>query len=407
MAITNTYSSLCIDDFATWAGLDPLYFSGLDITACGLEDNSICNLFWSQYSRQGWAYSRETLAQNIFEAENKIHEQLETFVKPTWVLGEEIEIADFFDRKLSGNIGLENMTFKTKNKMINHFGRRESVLHDTPVIVYSDDDTDGYEESARVTVTYTTVPDLCDVKFYFTGHNGDSKWEICPVSLESYDSTTGVTVYHINSWQLIDPSNYLNSRFGNQKAINACDTSLRVLDLEVRIESVDVCTAQVEVVYQDNWECTSNCTETTIPACATIVDSCNGYFQIKLQSYDSVSGCVIDTSSCVASCSKPIKLRVWYNAGCKPSVCDTNGMNECLQLYSAVFKLAASQLDVRNCDCACTNALVSKWAEETSLTVPNGAKWNIPFTSRLNPFGTTLGQIDAYLTISSYRDDMC
>lgn len=411
MSITQNRTLTCLQKFADWAMIDPLYFNGLDISGCGVTDNSLCQDHWFQYPTRSNYLSRETLAHTIRDAEYKVQAVLGTFVKSNWTY-EEIEIMQHYDKKNVGYIDIKHMKFQTNNSIVKQFGQRLSTLVAISTLNYLDRDNDGFNEVSQFTVTLDSSVNLCDVKIYFTGHNGEPDYEICPVRLVSYSSgvapDTYDALYEIDSWLLVDPSNYLYQRWGDLKALSAC-ADIYVEDIEVRIESADPCLPQVEIIYQDN-TCTIDCEEKTLPACAIIQNNCEGIFSIIPQTIDNDTGCVSPGDHCLPNCFRPIKLRIWYQAGCYQTNCGVGKADDCDRLNSIVFKLASSMLPFTECDCPCVEGVIRKWQEETSLKLANeGKTWFYPTKVRMNsPWGTTLGALEAWLELVSYIDsNMC
>ena len=405
MAITNNYTACSIQEFADWAGLNPLLFNTLDATGCNIDTAGLCEKFWEQYDMPDNHLSREQLALQIGIAEAKVRSLLGTFACPTWVSDEEHNVPTHYDKQQGIGRYIEGMTFRTNAMLVTQYGRRESTLVQTSPLTYVDSDGDGFNEGA---VLFAFLPaglskcDLSRYKIYFVGHNGDQEYEVRPVRVSSYDSATGGTQWYIDSWLLVDPSLYLARRIAAQKALNACDVANYVSSLEVRLESSNTCLPQAEVLTKPQG-CVANCVLTSTPACVVPVDDCLGTFQVRLQNVDD-EGCVTNTPACLPTCEVPVSIKVSYQAGCHS--CDV--FDGCWLLREAVYKLAASALPIVFCDCGCFEPIIKKFQEETSLKAKSGSTWNFPSQPRrLSPWGTTLGALEAFIAVESYASQMC
>ena len=113
---------------------------------------------------------------------------------------------------------------------------------------FSDEDTDGYDETVTLTCQ-TEYDDLCEIHVFFAGHDGDAAWEIRPPKKASLIS--GVLTMVFWAWQLIDPHLW--------EALPPQDQAKLGLDLN---EAIYVTSVDVYRVYNDetaimsefNWE---------------------------------------------------------------------------------------------------------------------------------------------------------
>lgn len=408
MAIVHTQTQTCLDSFAEFLGIDPLSFNSLDISACqDCPDNLLCDKIWSQYSHQKGVYSRELLAQHLYEAETKISHFLGTFIKPTWVCEEVLELPRHFDWKRRGTINIEAMRLKTDWSFVRRFGQKEFVEIGTFPVIYSSPDGDSFNELATVTFTTEEDFDICDLKIYFEGHCDDCHFEICPIHVEeTAENTFSVT---IDAYLLVNPDLYYEKRFTKNRFLNACDPEIFVDNLCVGFERVDTCKPQAEVIYVEDG-CKANCQEITVPACAIILDKCEGLFTLRLQTLDD-EGCVIEGSNgcCPPNCSCPIKVKLNYQAGCHLGKCEPCCWSGCHALELAAWKLAASELPLEYCNCACLEDRITYYTRNTGIIYKSeGVSYNYPSSYRSeNPFGTKVGQIEAFLDVQQYLERLC
>lgn len=399
MTVTKIKTLTDINNFYTFFGGNPLYFNGL-YPNC-ISTPSLCGDgdIWEQYNLP---LSRERLAQAIKNSENKVAEVIGTFVRPNWV-SEEIDIPLHWSNK--GTIPLQDITFQSKYSFIKRFGQKKlTKIIPNASVEYYDRDGDGFEEVAELTITVPENVNICDLKFY----HKDTAYELGKPRLIVYDSETGNADYEIDSWLLVRPELYINQTFSAINAINACDSANFVTAIDVYEEAADLCKPQVEILYEKA-SCTANCEYDRQPACAKMVNSCEGRFKISPQGYDE-DGCVTNSSS--SFCGTASKIIVHYQAGCHSTVClpgDCDTDCFCKELETIVFKLAASELPYPTCDCSCIQSILQMYQQQTSLIVKaENRVFNYPGWIKDEAiFGTTVGQIEAAMELLLLAEKFC
>lgn len=391
MAVTITKSPIPLEYFMQFINIDPLLFNGIDITRCAYVEDSFCNFFWDQYNTGRQMYNREQLAESLCSAYDRVANYLG--VKPTlqWITDEIVIEPHWF---YNTSMPIETMKLRTKWNGVKEFGQRLLKKQETATLTYEavgDNDFPSYAEFS------TIVPEnhnVCDVRAY------SGEYEIAPIQLLSFNTETRVATFRIASWNLVIPALYLKRTWGATNK-TSCQLTNFLVTIDVYYDMVDPCKPTVELIYNDRHKCAGSCKNSIQPACANLIDSCNGYFTVRPQSYNDI-GCVVDGGS---YCGVPYKLKVHYRAGCHndcTTTCDSSC--HCRQLLDVVSMLAACGLDSYPlCQCECMSANITKWQANTALIPKDGDRWNIAASIRnelVGGFGTKVGEIEALLRLN-------
>jgi len=383
-----------LEYFMQFINIDPLLFNGIDINNCVYVESPLCNFHWDQYSTGRQMYNREQLAECICAAYDKVANYLG--VKPTlqWETEEIVVEPHWFYQ--NSKLPATEMTFRTKWNNVKEFGQRLLKKQETVALTYEIVGVNDFTSYADFTTTVPADHNVCDIRAFSSGH------EISPITLLSYDENTRLASFRIASWNLVKTELYLKRTWGTAQKVT-CDMSNFLNEIDVYYDMIDPCKPAVEIIYPESHTCTNNCREKRQPACARIIDACNGYFKIIPQKYDS-TGCVIDGSDC-CYCSTPVRLRVHYRAGCHaPCNAQCDASCKCRQLLNIVSMLAACCLDSYpfcNCDCMSTN--ITKYQINTAFVPKDGDRWNIAASIRnelVGGFGTRVGEIEALLMLN-------
>lgn len=213
MARADTYTLLSLDRFASIMGVNPMRFNAAaPIELAGgvklFDIPNDVNKTWPQFSYQtNDQISRDELARAIAQAEQNIAEFIGYSPGPRWVSQEMHRYPQYHRREFSA-IGRDSRglykAIKTKSGKFIQGGRRAvSEVSLANAVVYSNEDSDSWKETAKVTVTGVTVSDVCELKFYFAGHNGEQIWEVRPARTKTLVGGTLTATFF--TWQLINP----------------------------------------------------------------------------------------------------------------------------------------------------------------------------------------------------------
>jgi hypothetical protein len=204
------YTLLPLAEYARIMGINPIQFmSGQALTYFPNTGNLDR---WVQYPWQADnRVSREELAIEINRAERDIAAQMRQWPGPKWTEDEIVPYPQYHRREYVGQYGHSaNGSMKAVKLNYGQFiegGKRASTLVDTVTVSggdleYLDQDSDGFYETARITVA-TSLTDACELRLYFANENGDEEWEIRPLNSRSISG--GVFVATVDAWLLLKP----------------------------------------------------------------------------------------------------------------------------------------------------------------------------------------------------------
>lgn len=174
---------------ARWAelmGLHPLHFAGVNIDD-GLN-RVTCGSPWRQYAwQEADRSSREDVAAAIAEAEAQLEQQLGFRLLPSWELDEWTNSRRPADPTMIGFPGGDlrgGFGFARRAKWglwIAPGIRGTSLIEAAALIVWSDEDEDGYAETGTVTVA--TGTDACEIQAFYPGKGAERPWQIRPAEV--------------------------------------------------------------------------------------------------------------------------------------------------------------------------------------------------------------------------------
>jgi hypothetical protein len=276
-------------------------------------------------------------------------------------------------------------------------------------LVYSDEDGDGFAETATVELT-TTLTDPCQIKVYFSDTGGAQEWEIRPARSKTISSGTFRAVFH--SWLFINPDVQAayptDADFG---AINISTINYYVSSVDVYREYNDTTDTSATFFWEpdppaiENIFC-SSCGGTSCPACAlTTQDGC---FHIR----DAEAGVVAPTpatysatdaawnTNCFDVCRDPDMVRLYYYSGAYQERWLRGSTCEPLDnaFARAIAWLATARLERPFCSCANVTSLAMKLRQD--LAAVGETSHTLSFEDLGNPFGTRRGEVQAWRMLS-------
>jgi len=414
------YTWLSLQRYAQILGINPVHFMGAHGTAVWPFENNRCSNIWPRYS---WQLSDQVahmdLALAIKEAEDEISSFLGYPLAPTWYTNEPKRYPKYHrpDVISSGgwNVRGQRRAVKAKWAKVIGGGQRAVTLIDTPTtaageLVYSDNDGDGFYETATITVT-TTVTDACELKAYFYGKEGDPRWEIRPAKSKTVSG--GVATLVFDSWLFIHPD--LLARTPTEglsyQAVDITTTSNYVSQVDIYREYND----NTSVSAQFFWEpeqtgvICDNCGGTGCPSCAYVTqDGCllvrdveTGYVAPSPATYDATSASWLSNNYTVGR--DPDQVKLWYYAGDKSDAFLSGDSCDPLSDFfaRAICWLATARIERPFCQCGNVTALVEQWREE--LTKQGEYAYLFDFNLLDAPFGTKRGELMAFKALSMLR----
>lgn len=262
---------------------------------------------------------------------------------------------------------------------IRALGVEDLALLGTRVVAYSDPDGDGLDELFTATIL-TTVTDPAELAVYFAAADrlnsepaGDTN-RIEPVRISISGGTATITG---PAWLLVKPILYQG--FGQAAGgLDPDDASIFVTTMDVYHRTTDTA-SPVTITAVSGGACCASSTETSIATTATIEDARNGIL--------SLSG--------LCGCGAAKRVTVRYLAG-YPLV----DRQMAAAWATVMTKFATAELNRKICGCDEGNQAV--FALQFDLALIDGmakVKYALSPADQNNPFGTRLGQIEAWRAV--------
>ena len=418
MARASTPTLLALDRYAQVMGVPPPHFNqavgGTIFPAPGG-----CSQVWFQYSWQaGDRVAREDLALAIANAEEDIAEAIGYWPAPKFISEEAHRFPRHHRPDVRGN-GFDARGFRKGLKLnygkVIQAGRRAVSFVGTATtapgggLVFDDLDLDTFDESATITLP-TTLTDPCEIKVYFTGHNGDPEWEIRPArSVEIIGPNVVITFW---CWQLINPVLWEALPTTTEEQALDLAGAIYVADVEVYREYVDSTVASAEFFWEpsvlvDSGDCCHLCGGAGCEACAlTSQEGCIhlrdpdlGLVAPTPASYNAVTGW---SATDYTECREPDMLKLWYYAGALDNLFLAGRRCDPLSDFWAevIAWIATARLERPFCACGNLEALALDLRTDLAVMVSGGASYVLPERDLDNPFGTRRGEVKAWRKIS-------
>lgn len=362
MAIALNKTKLPLDRWAEIIGLDPRHFNQVVTSAKPVHT---CDKVWKQYAwQENDQVSREDVAMAVQQAENTIESYLGFHLLPVWD-SEQIDTPQPGDRTLFYRTPLNYrgpLHIQTKWGHFISGGIEKKDLIDTPEVVYSDDDHDGYPETA--TIIFNTSVDPSEIAVFIPG----TEYEIRPLS--SVSKVLDVCTVKLWRHQLVDRGLWEALEPGPVDGENDANF---VTEVGVYRRYNDP-SQQVQMIWTQD-----NCENSEARGCLNAKDN-----RLGLVYYWNDSICIP---------RNPDRLKIWYYSGVQ--------MEPALERAVAFYSLTL--LDRPICGCNNLEKVVNKWTEDLGLhiTTPETSSWYAKIQS--NPLGTARGAIFAWEVISHYR----
>lgn len=429
MAVASTPTLLSLDRYAEIMGIGPMHFNGAQAWVSGQEVmkyTAKCEDIWRQYAWQNAdQVGRDELAMSIRDAEIDVAKVLGYWPAPTWMYGEIHKYPRHY-RRDAYNMDMYNVRGQHKTIKLNYGkfiqgGVRTTSLISTATVAgltldYSDEDGDGFEETATVTAT-TTLTDECEIHVYFTGMSAAPEWEIRPARTKSISG--GIFTATFWSWQFIDPD--LWNAFpldGETDTINISTDANFVTSVDVYRVYNDYTSAHVTIQWENTPtslypSCICNicggtgciaCAFTTQDGCVHVRDTEVSMVAVVPADYDSTDGRWEKATMSV--CRDPDQILVNYYAGEQSnrylSGFTCNPMP--LELERAIAWLATARLERPYCACGASTALGEDLRTDLALSGAGMPNRFLPESLLDNPWGTRLGEVRAWQRISRLLD---
>lgn len=425
MARASVPTIIPLDRVANILGIDPLHFNSV------VNDNqpeyNACDDIWFQHSWQfSGRISREDLAFALYDAEQDVAQALGYYPAPVWISDEEHVIQKWHRPETHTRYAI-NARSKPKSvrssfgKIIEFGIRAKSVIEEEVTITYSDEDGDGYDETALVTVTpSTTITDRERVRAFYPLMGGDDVWEIRPINVSLggeyildgngqyllsggsrvQTAATDVTITFRREQALgKDKLNEIDGEAGTAKAVDGSTDAnfLSEIDVyEVYTDSTTMGTFVTDVVIND-----SSLEPYEESAYLYAKDSDRGFVGYIRSDYDEDDEEWQDASFKYSM--EPDKVKLNYRAGLKNKSSERYPnlrMNPMFERAIVLYAITSIPQEVSGCDNVRT--FIQKMAEDLSQKIGSDS-YQLSDEDLTNPFGTTRAGIDLWNMVKRHR----
>lgn len=410
MSRASSSTLLSLDRWADLMGLNPVHFAGAAGDLIWPLTGGACKDVWPQYSWQSPdIISREELAREIRIAEQSIARALGYWPAPTWIAAEEHTFPRYH------NIGWEAFSvyprsINTKYRHVIAGGRRAiSEVELASTVTYSDDDGDGFSETATITITGVTVTDVREIKLFFAGKLGRPEWEIRP--LRSVTLSSGTFVAKFDSWLAINPSLWEFHPTSLQRdPINITTTANYVSTVDAYRVYNSLTDAPSQFYNGTGYYCNAcsnqGCESCSQNGCLLVQNSEYGKVLSSPAEYDE------DGDNWVAyPCRSTVDattMKVWYYAGFRSQDYLSGLSNDPLDdlLSEAIMMLATARLSKPVCSCSNVRLMADDLRRDFAFSDKNN--FNLIWRNgvvQTNPFGTKAGEVRAWKIVNELIGD--
>jgi hypothetical protein len=381
-------------------GIDPIHANQIQTTDRPVRN--ACGDVWFQHEWQSVGkISRETLALVIGQAETQVADYLNYWPLPRWIIQEEkrttrpnvttIFSSGFNTRSLRKSVDLD---FK---HVLSGGVRGADVIEASSSVTYSDDDGDGYDEVATITVTIDPdVVSACEISVFYPGEAAADEWEIRPLTV-SISGTTATIVGRKYQFVLKDLLENITLEGTDNTAVDGDDNTNF-------LGSVDVYRIYNDPSQQATliWERPDTGQISTQTGFLNIRDSRRGIAAYLPGTWDATDE-QFDINVYTLS-REPDRMQVWYRAGLqdRTKTCPTRQMNYGLELRIA--RLAMTYLEDKICGCDSARTQFEYWRTDMSRVADEESFQITPAMSE-NPFGPTRAGVHMwkYLNAGEHR----
>lgn len=419
MARASNYTLLTLDRYAKVMGINPLHFN--QGTTPSLDDEVLkgggCDDVWMQHDWQdNDKVSREHLARIIHNSETEIADLIGYWPAPRWIEAEEHQYPDPFPPDAYGR----GVDVRSAVKPVKTFygkyimgGRRTLVTvgeaSQGAELVYSDEDSDGFYETATITLTIPDAvpddPDTCKFKVYFDGEDTPD-WEIRYPESATIDGTDIVLVF--DSWLFIDPDEW--EKYPTSTPLTAIDVSTInnfVTAVDVYYEYNDFTQASVEFTWESGSSLTCDlcgglgctaCDYITQDGCAKASNRELGIIRPTPASYD--GGWDIESFD---ESVEPDMVKIWYYSGDKSQEYIKGRTCDPLSAFWAdvIATLSTARLKRNLCSCPSIKNTVEHWQVDLGK-LETATSYFQRDDIQNSPFGTLRGEVYAWGKIKNF-----
>ena len=398
MARADTYTWLPLDEWATIMGINPVHWNGL---SSPLFDNTVCGEIFFQYS---WQHSdrigRDDIARAIREAELEMAAEAGFNLLPDWTSAERLpypapHMPGVYNMYGTNPRGMLCSVEMRKGHIISGGIRAKTLIQAGAVVVRSDADGDGFQETATVTAPIT-ITDTNEVRIYYPSKSADDAWEIRPIKVAI---SGGNAVITFKIWQLTAANSMdrLDANPLDADVAGSYETSVDVY----RVYNNPA--TQISFLWENNGpysDCCGTCAACTLGSqtgCFHNRDARIGFIVPAPASWDAVNSQFTEQEW--TACRAPDQLYVYYYSGWRDWSVTRPYVELSPYWKTAIAYFAASKLDRPVCGCSNISEFISKWRRDSAFSSQEEGAWTMTPEQAGNKLGTTLGALYAYRAI--------
>ena len=400
MARATPVTKLSLDEFAQIIGLNPFNFNGFS-SATYFKNNTCGDIFFQYDWQHSDRLGRETIAMAIQQAEDEMEAEAGFPLMPSWI---EDERVDYPSPGRPGVFGLSGLNtrglFKSIEARRGHVisgGKRKKVLLErASVVTRTDENGDGYAETATVT-TPVTFTETDEVRIYYVGMDADDSWEIRPATVAI---TGGFATIKFKSWQ-IPVHNHLEDLNATPLDGDLIASYETIVDV-YRVYSDP--SEQLQFIWENDSgaSCCGSCVACQLstqygcfhlrdPRIGILVPA-PGTWNTSTEEFDNAEFNV---------CRDPDQVKLWYVAGWTDGSVKRPYVEMSNVWKYAVAYFAVSKFEREVCGCSNVNQFVAKWRRDAAFTSMQEGGFSVTAEMMSNKLGTSMGALYAYRVIHS------
>lgn len=444
MARANVQTLLSLDRWAQIMGLNPVSFNGAILGPNCYQACTKCRELWNQHPWQssGGYMAREDLAWAIADAERDIKNflgvplcpELHCMTLPYLPPSNQISCGWNGSYSPRPAYQISECPIFFLPRQAERLLGIASLLDDTMVILDEEGDFyDGDECHCPVEVQATLhvsrdntepfTPESCQIFVRYQGRTEEIKGaKVIEVIYDSIENEDLVQII-FDSWRLIEPSLWENA--GPYAGEDSCvNCGIDILDSDNLVDYIEIWQRYHDPsmpIAEFGWECDipCGCGDPDCPICrvqiqpACVIENTRGPgfvvpFPARWNAGEEAWG-RIDPWTCWR---QPDFVRFYYWTGylpkgqCPPeSLCAV----DCSQIEQIIAILAAARMTRRICSCTCGES--KPWWEELQTNTSKSTRETGTYVNTVqtlnNPFGTRVGEIDAYRRLDLIKSELC
>lgn len=396
------WTHLSLIRYAQLMSINPIYIMGAKLSNY-FEEQDNCDRPWPRHTfLSSDQASQEDVILAIKDAEQDIGEYLGYNVGPDWVTAEDKYQWPLYRNSHFTN-GINDLDRRAglqlrRGEYIAGGRRAVAAIELGASVVYADNDSDGFEETATITVT-TTVTDWREIKVYVAGQGGDRRWEIR--SPRSISLSGGTAVIIFDAWQLIDPDLLAVLPQSEFVPVDLTEASKVLTTVDVYREYNDTTQEACQLIWERRPQTScaycggigcAECSLITQGGCLAQRSQLAGFVVPIPASYSNGSWVSAEFTGGRA----PDQAKLWYYSGYRSEDYMAEYTGDPLDhwLAEAIAILATARVDRKIC--ICNAERIEKLQDDAAFSSEAGNFLAISDDLQASPFGTRLGEVMAY-----------